>query len=295
MSERRGVGLAAVIPLPLRNAIRRGRSRIAWIRARLTRVAHYSLAENVYHCCGHKTASQWIRQILGDRRVYRYSGLLAYTYQTAELKGFDTRKITDRAFDHPFPTRTAVTPLYVDYANFTRIPKPGTYRAFFVARDPRDIVVSWYFSTKISHGLMGNVAAVRDALVRLPEEEGLAYTIRHLATFGAFTGLRSWADAPATDARVILMPFERLTGSESSTAFRQLFEHLDIQVPEDVLSALLDDYRFERLAGRARGQENQASHYRKGVAGDWRNHFTPAVQAVFTEVTGDLVERLGYA
>jgi hypothetical protein len=31
------------------------------------------------------------------------------------------------------------------------------------------------------------------------------------------------------------------------------------------------------------------------VAGDWRNHFTPAVRSAFDDETSDLVARLGYA
>jgi hypothetical protein len=36
-------------------------------------------------------------------------------------------------------------------------------------------------------------------------------------------------------------------------------------------------------------------HYRKGVAGDWRNYFDPPLRAYFREVTGDLLDALGYA
>ena len=59
--------------------------------------------------------------------------------------------------------------------------------------------------------------------------------------------------------------------------------------------ALLARYSFEALSGRKPGQEDTGSKLRKGVAGDWRNHFTPAVQEAFDDETTDLVARLGYA
>ena len=51
--------------------------------------------------------------------------------------------------------------------------------------------------------------------------------------------------------------------------------------------------RFEaNTKGRRAGVEDTASHYRKGVAGDWENHFDDEVTATFREVTGDLLEAL---
>lgn len=52
---------------------------------------------------------------------------------------------------------------------------------------------------------------------------------------------------------------------------------------------------FERLSkGRARGQEDPSSFFRKGVAGDWRGVFTEEDRRVFKEEAGDLLVELGY-
>ena len=37
--------------------------------------------------------------------------------------------------------------LYMPYDGFAALTKPEPWRAFFVMRDPRDVVVSWYFSS----------------------------------------------------------------------------------------------------------------------------------------------------
>lgn len=61
------------------------------------------------------------------------------------------------------------------------------------------------------------------------------------------------------------------------------------QVREAVLSC-----RFERLTGgRVRGQEDVLSHERKGVAGDWRNHFTERVPREFKARFGELLVATG--
>ena len=55
------------------------------------------------------------------------------------------------------------------------------------------------------------------------------------------------------------------------------------------------DNRFEKKAkGRGKGESDVKSHYRKGKAGDWRNHFTDEHIGAFVEQFGDLAEVLGY-
>jgi glycosyltransferase involved in cell wall biosynthesis len=50
----------------------------------------------------------------------------------------------------------------------------------------------------------------------------------------------------------------------------------------------------KKANGRERGQENPMSHYRKGVPGDWKNHFTPERTAYFKQHHGALLTQLGY-
>ena len=278
---------ASKIRLRVRDALLTGKK--ATVRAEAQ-----SPSDNVFHCCLHKTGSQWIRRIMKDYRVYRYSGLEAHHYQSSMPGGHDPRPVNARTFDEPFPARTIVTPLYIDYPGYRAIPKPDSSRAFFMTRDPRDIVVSWYFSSKLSHRLMGDLHDVRGSLSDLDEVEGLEYSIRHLDGFGLFEAQRSWIESESdTDAMVVR--FEDLAGADSVAHFRKLFDHCRIALPDSVLEEVLDAYSFERLSGRAKGVEDVNTHFRKGIQGDWRNHFVPEVEAVFEKVTGDLVHSLGYA
>ena len=53
--------------------------------------------------------------------------------------------------------------------------------------------------------------------------------------------------------------------------------------------------RFESKAkGRKPGVENKNSHYRKGVAGDWRHHFNNEIKEKFKYLYGNLLIKLGY-
>ncbi|MBM3995642.1 MAG: sulfotransferase domain-containing protein [Planctomycetes bacterium] len=268
-----------------------------WLRALLRRdgVEHRSIHDNVYHCTVQKCASQWIRAILADPRIFRWSGLRPYRYQDDLPGQHDPRPLTQRRFDSAFPESTIATTVYVDFDGFASIPKPASYKAFFVMRDPRDVLVSWYFSSRYSHPLMGDLGRVREDLGRLSEADGLLYCIDYLEEFGLFAAMRSWIDADVKDGSVLLTRYEDLTGADSRSRFAELLAHCDIRVPVDELDALLRSYRFEALSGRKRGQEDRASHHRKGVAGDWRNHFTDQVGARFEHAAGDLLSLWRYS
>jgi lipopolysaccharide transport system ATP-binding protein len=63
---------------------------------------------------------------------------------------------------------------------------------------------------------------------------------------------------------------------------------------EELRKAVLDN-RFESLTqGRKRGDEQVLAHERKGVAGDWRNHFTERIKAAFKARYGGLLVATGY-
>ncbi|MGF1492739.1 MAG: tetratricopeptide repeat protein [Microcoleaceae cyanobacterium] len=244
-------------------------------------IEYQSQFDNLYQCCVPKTASTWLKEIFIDLRFVLYSGLLPF--QVDFLK--KSRII---------PQRSIVTGTFaVSYQEFQALEKPENYRAFFVMRDPRDIVVSAYFSNRYSHKLMDHIAETRKVLESLPVAEGIIYTINTLK--GVFSILRSWIRESKNDPNILLLRYEDLTGERSFQAFQALFEHCDVQIPDETVNQVLADYSFDKLSqGRQQGREDQKSHYRKGVSGDWKNYFDSNVRLRFEEAAGDLVGELGY-
>ena len=58
---------------------------------------------------------------------------------------------------------------------------------------------------------------------------------------------------------------------------------------------IIYEHDFARYArGRKPGQEDVKSHNRKGVAGDWKNHFEEKHKQLFKEKYGSLLVQLGY-
>jgi hypothetical protein len=269
------------LPNPVRVRVRRTLLEAHNLKLRMTvPVVARCEFENIYHCAVRKTASQWIKAILSDPIVYRHCGLPAYDPRYYQWR--DPRVCP--------PHRIALS-LYFSYQRFEAMPKPGRYRAFFVLRDPRDLVVSSYFSTRDSHAPMGDVLQVRGVLREKSQKEGLLYLIDHLARKRTFEALRSWVTAPATEA-VRLFRYEDLTGAHQADEVGLLLRHCGVAVPPAELATLLSRYSFSRMSDRE--SAGSVSHYRKGQPGDWCNHFDDDVQEAFARSTGDLVERLGY-
>jgi hypothetical protein len=263
-----------------------------WHAYRSQRLVARSRFDNVFHCCTQKTASQWFRNVFNDPIFTDHTGLETVAYIALGLRYAH--------LEGAFPRGSVVVHLYVDYPTYLAVPKPDSYRTFFMLRDPRDIVVSWYFHARNAHAKPRNATDwegpmddMREMLGRLSQQDGMRYMIDQVAGFGTFEAQRSWLDA-AKDPHVKLLRYEDLA-ADNRVFLKDLLDYLEVPIPEPALDRLDAHTSFQHLAGgRKQGEERKSEHYRKGVAGDWRNHFDDGVQRHFREVTGDLVEVLGY-
>ncbi|MBU0480379.1 MAG: sulfotransferase domain-containing protein [Proteobacteria bacterium] len=260
-------------------------------------VKRRSSSENIYHCCVQKTASQWVRDVLSDARIFKNCGLRTFDYNRNLPAGVKPSiRLTEDRVAISLPPRTIVSPLYLSYEAFKAIPKPQVYKAFFVSRDPRDIVISWYFSMKFSHSTeLGATHTHRKKLNSLGISEGLVYCLNAQAEYGVFDALNSWIDAQSDDSKVLLTKYEDLTGPGQICEFKKLLFHLDIEMSEATLRAVLDAHSFKKMSGgRNQGEFDQKSHFRKGISGDWKNYFDSGLSDLLDELSGNVVEKLGY-
>lgn len=250
------------------------------------KVVQRSPFDNIYYCCTQKTASQWFRNILRDPDVYKFTGLRPVPYVQKGLN--------EAYFDRPIPKRTMGIHLYIDYPTYLTIPKPARFRTFFVLRDPRDIVVSWYFSTKYSHPVMMFISKLRDDMEFMSFEEGMQYCIDTLDEFGLFYAQRSWMRIEKEHDNLKIFRYEDFA-ADNYGFLNELFKYLSIDVPQGTLNMLYEKNTFSRITGgRELGEEDERSHYRKGVSGDWKKYFNPSILDYFRQVTGDLLEVLDY-
>lgn len=249
-------------------------------------VRHRSRNRAIFHTCVWKTASQWVRVVLTDPRLYMYCGLKVHIGPATDAWWPDPGALQ-------VPRDRIVPNLYCAYDHFAQIRKPEPHAVFFVQRDPRDILVSWYYSNRYSHAPMGTVDSHRRVLSALSERDGIAATVDCFDEIAKM--LRSWRAAADRDPGIRMVRYEDLTGPDALPAWLDLLAGCDVLVPREVLRKVLDTYSFQRISGgRKPGQEDRHHKYRKGVPGDWQNHFDGEIARRFHDRHGDLAQELGY-
>lgn len=83
--------------------------------------------------------------------------------------------------------------------------------------------------------------------------------------------------------------------AEPGSLVTRLLTFLGVDASPDRVARCIESGSFERLSGgRAPGEENAQSHFRKGVVGDWQAHFDKKSLANFKREAGQLLKHLGY-
>jgi hypothetical protein len=185
---------------------------------------------------------------------------------------------------------------------------PRLRRVAYVTRDGRDVMVSLYFHRvrilrDANHMSTGRVQDryrrlfgaswdpddVHGSLPRFIEDEFR----RPLGSKEHWAAhVTAWGRAPAD--RVTQVRYEALL-EDGPGELARLVTRLTGTEPDPVrVRATVEKFAFERVVGRARGTEDRSHFMRRGVAGDWRNHFTREAAEVFDRVAGDVLVELGY-
>ncbi len=197
------------------------------------------------------------------------------------------------------------------------------YKGFHIIRDPRDIIVSCYFSHKKSHKISRFIptAEHRERLQSLPKQEGLDYEISISKVF--IENLYEWnynynnifeskfeiiTNSPKNE---LINIFSFLDFFEENTSklfsllcyFNRIMQKLRLnflkirleKYTTKQLERTLNDLSFESLkAGTNKGLGKTSSHYRKGSSGDWKNHLTDEQEKKILNYFPNILKKLGY-
>lgn len=175
-------------------------------------------------------------------------------------------------------------------------------RGVHVVRDPRNMLVSGYFSHKISHPMADWLKPLRSLLRKLPKEQGLLLEMRY-----AFGSSGREARSPHYAAGMCTFPqrsyihtvrFETLLSKNWTVmieTWRQLFNllHWKWQLHEQWMMHLLQRYTFDSMRSRRSGFHSSL-HFRSAYADDWKRHFTLNVSAAFSACCSYCVSKYGY-
>jgi Sulfotransferase domain len=239
----------------------------------------------IFHVTHWKAGSQWVYGILAacaPKRIVVPKVKIAHFYEDAIVRG------------RIYPT------VYVPHDKFTSVlstqgisADDTQIKSFFVIRDLRDALVSLYFSLKVSHPIISESVAEdrRQLNIIESEEEALLYMVKQRGQASANIQ-RTWL--PVCQAgKAMFVRYEDLIANEQQE-FAKIIEYCQIDISTEKLTEIVDGNSFNKRAGRKRGDEDVSSHFRKGVSGDWKNHFTDRIKAEFKKKYGQLLIDTGY-
>ena len=200
-------------------------------------------------------------------------------------------------------------------------------RGVHCIRDPRDVLVSGYFSHLKTHRIFDDeMADERKMLNSLSQDEGLIAAMDGITgktliemgewQYGQFEeiielrleelsldwvkGLQSivehadWLGEESTQGDSLYgLGVLKLNTASHRFIGKRVLKRSRLRYQEFL--RLADGVSFKKLSGgRKPGQTDTSSHYRSGKHGDWESYFTPAVEKAFKERFQDLVPKLGY-
>ncbi|TVU22750.1 hypothetical protein EJB05_32468, partial [Eragrostis curvula] len=180
----------------------------------------------------------------------------------------------------------------------------GTCRVVCVCRDPKDALVSsWLFTGKVAKALLGGDGAP-------------AFTFQE--AFDLFCDGRSvcgpqwrhvlgyWEESVRRPDKVLLLRYEEML-REPQINLNKLAKFMGCEFSEEeedqrVVDAIVELCSLDTLKNmdvnkNGRGDklpvENE-SFFRKGVAGDWRNHMTPEMALRLDKIVEDALQGSGF-
>jgi len=172
--------------------------------------------------------------------------------------------------------------------------KDLNFRGFHVVRDPRDVLVSAYYSHVKTHPTESwpQLEQVRPFLEAAEFEDALFIEIGFVPD--VFRRLREWQ---LNDPRVMDLRLEDISKDPVNT-LRKAYTFIglfDAGLSEEAYLRVMDERSFEKLSGgRKKGEEDTSSHFRKGVHGDWKNAFTDRHIRYFKRAMNDILVKYGY-
>lgn len=256
----------------------------------------------IFHITHPKAGSQWVMQVLHEcvpDRFVKPLPKVAHFKKSGLLPGmfYPTIYLNRQEFNTVIaPWREGGDLAVWSLSNFRSYSRNWLlfgfrrqpYKTFVVIRDLRDTLVSLYFSLKYSHPILnGKLSGYRADLMEMTDEDGLLYLIKNKLSKYKYIQT-SWLGE-----KTLLVKYENLIADEAAV-FQKIIDHCEIQVSPKNLQNVLERNNFQTRTGRPKGVEDISSHHRKGIAGDWTNHFTDQLKQEFKASFGETLIQTGY-
>lgn len=234
-----------------------------------------------------KSGTSWLKKM-----ICTYQG-----YQEVMIPEANTYEINNGGshdFDLPedtftrFKNKLVVLKLHVHGSphNFNLL-KNNNIPFVVIYRDLRDVAVSYYFYVKQTpwhpqYNIYKNLTV----------EEGLQYFAHNLLS-EYVEWIESWTKIADNSLKLILRYEDLLSHPEIELL--KIAKHCGLDDSSEKIEEIVKINSFSNLSGgRDKGNESSNSFFRKGIAGDWKNYFTPTLKDIYKEKIGNFLVEFNY-
>lgn len=239
-----------------------------------------------------KAGSQWIRDVLSAPQIAVNNDF--FLVEPRETKIYPQKKNEDQEeWKKQWAESTGgsfFAPVYNIPSTIWRKVAATKDRAVVVLRDPRDMLVSWMYSQCYSHDINRITSTWRNLMLSIPLRSRIALAVLRFKVWEETYD--SWA-GQQNDSNFYVTSYENILNRQEKE-FAKIIQFFGWDAIEDDVAKVVSDLSFNKRSGRKQGEENLASHYRKGIIGDWKNHFDQKTGKFFEALYPNLLKKLGY-
>lgn len=212
-------------------------------------------------------------------------------------------KMCSTCLDVPFPQHPLLPIAFEAILHTHTGYEPRLKNVIYLIRDGRDVLLSFYFHRyrtlqtkyrnqtikwmKQTYGKEIDMQDVQTYLPRFIESEMLTPSI---ITQNWPNHVQGWMNKPS----VSLVKYEDLLTKPIEVLQYIHRELKGSEIDENIVHNIVERYSFKSMSGRKSGDENLKSFLRKGISGDWQNHFNKEAADIFNEYAGTVLFDTGY-
>ncbi|QDT39309.1 sulfotransferase domain-containing protein [Stratiformator vulcanicus] len=238
-----------------------------------------------------KAATQYVESIL--KQCSKRSGLTPVNFEKLSFNT-DFPYLGDLSAEAMAPYQQLFRPQGYLYCPFSKmvegIPDLDSYQIVLMTRDPRDLLVSLYFSVAFSHSLPPRDSVLYPYFCQMRQRSQEMSVDEFALEMCDHIGdkFRRYRDALCGKEAVHLTSYELMT-SDFPHWLTGLLEHCELDVSESTLARIVSAHHKSRPA-----TEQADQHVRKGRPGDHQEKLSEATIAELNERLGDVLSEFGY-
>lgn len=234
-----------------------------------------------------KSGTTWLEKMLGSYDGFHELMIPEVARHEMQTGGSHDYDLPEDLFTR-FDDALVLTKMHVHGSlHNTRLLKQSNMRYVVLYRDLRDVAVSSYFYVRNTpwhpeHGLYKDV----DIHAGLRE-----FSKKTLPAYADW--VRSWHENRDPDNSVIVR-YEDLLEDDAGV-LRRIAKLFELDDSDETIERITAANSFGAMSGgRSKGESNQSAFARKGVAGDWVNHFDDELKELYKEIIGSFLIDFGY-